>query len=267
MPSDAREVLVDLAKTRSPEQLEEYERIQEAGICPFCPEHRSEYAEGVEVSTGEDWWLFENNWPYKNTRRHVMAVTQQHGTYLEDFDPSIGSDLFSQLRELEASDGYTLASLNARFGFVLWTGASVAHLHAHLMVPEDPSGDTFVEEYSFGELIASGDYWDVFSAADADPLAREHLLIATKEKATYLRDVPADADEELFSLMQAVEEQFEFTHGGLHARFGDRAQRGDAIGRIVIEMIAPLDEIANDPERKLRKRISEEPPVQFKIST
>lgn len=267
-PVDARHVYVDPSKVRSEDQLQEYERIFDAGVCPFCLEYREEYTQGTRLHDGPHWWLFQNNWPYKNTRRHIMAVLREHGIYMEDVPSGSGDELFAQLAKIEKEDGYTLAAIEARYGFVILTGASVAHLHLHLLIPDvKDKPDTYIESYTFGKKVWGDEHWQVYENAQPDPLARVHMLVVSKKPAMYMRDLEKDSGEYLFANLRKIEEVYEFTHGGIHARLGARLQKGDAVGHVVFEVIAPRDEVADDPNKKLRKIVSQRPLVEFKIST
>ena len=267
-PTDSRQIFVDPSKVRKADQLAEYERILKDNICPFCLDHREEYTQGTRLYDGDHWWLFQNNWPYKNTRRHIMAGSREHNVYLEDLDQLAGNELFVVLQKLELEDGYSLAALEARFGFVMWTGASVAHFHMHLLIPEVTEvGDSLVVEYSFGRKLFDGEHWSVYLNARPHEYAREHFLIASTASAKFLNDLEVDAGSELFAHMSRLESEYDFTHGGFHSRLGNRLQAGDGKDRIVVELVAPQDDLHESDTKKLRFVVSENPEVDFKIST
>ena len=264
--TDSRLVYVDPSKVRSEDQLAEYERIFRDGVDPFSIEHRAEYTQGTRLYDGEYFWLFQNNWPYKNTRRHIMAVTRQHQVYMEDIPRGAGNELFQQYAELEKSDGYSLATICARFGFVMWTGASVAHFHTHLLIPEDGE-DTYVESHELGELVINNSNWTAYKSANPHEHAREHFILVSNTEASYIHELEDDAGDELFQIMKELEGEYEFTHGGFAMRVGDRKQEGETQGRLICEFLTPKDTVYDDPSKKIRMTVSEDPAVDFKIST
>ena len=117
----------------------EYEKvidtIEKKGCCPFCPEDFKYHKNPILKKQGS-WIITENSWPYKNTRYHFLLINQPHK---EKFGEILQED-FESLRKLInwAIRKYKLqgGALAMRFGNTDYTGATVSHLHAHLIYPE-----------------------------------------------------------------------------------------------------------------------------------
>ena len=266
-PTDSRLIFVDPSKVRKPDQLVEYERIFRDGVCPFCLDQREKYTQGTRLYDGEHLWMFENNWPYKNTRRHIMTVAREHAVYMEDLPDGFGNEWLKQLQSIERTDAYGLAAIEARFGFVMWTGASVAHFHTHLLIPKDSSKDTLEDGHTLGVKLWAGESWAVHENLEPHDLARVHLLVVTKEDTGKLNDLPDGAGDELIEHFQRIETEYEFTHGGFHCRIKNKDHKGPESTKLVFDILAPEDSVYDDDKKKIRMKISNNPEVDFKIST
>lgn len=267
---DSHKIYVDLSKTRDQKQLAEYEVIEQNQICPFCVEHRDRYTQGKRLYDGEFWWIFENNWPYENTAKHIMLVYKKHAVYLEDIDSRAGGELHLQLKEIEKdNNNISLAALVGRFGFVYWTGASVNHLHFHLLFPmiNSSSVDDFTPEYRVGELLHSDNSWDIYKDAHSEENSKYSFLIISQSPAVNFSDLTTASVISLISSMQWLEDEFNLTHGGFSMRVGKTNQQGIFSNKIVMQFVVPTQVVTESSEHKLKLRISGHPKVDFKVST
>jgi ATP adenylyltransferase len=122
---------------------EEYGRVIEAilkeGNCPFCPAHFKWHTHPRLMQSGL-WFITEARWPYPNASRHFLLISEKH---LERFD-ELGEEDFCSVMFLAgwAVKGYDLpgGALALRFGDSRYTGATVRHLHFHLIVPDPEKG-------------------------------------------------------------------------------------------------------------------------------
>lgn len=125
---------VNLKNARAGEYKRVIEKIVKTGKCPFCPENFKYHKKPVFKAKG-NWFLTDNTWPYKNASCHLMIIGKTHK---ENF------------RELQESDWQAISFLTnfaikkfrikggaicMRFGDTDFTGASVAHLHFHVISP------------------------------------------------------------------------------------------------------------------------------------
>ena len=80
--------------------------------------------------------LTENSWPYPNTTHHFLIICDKHKEKFAD----LKLDDFAAVRYLVNWAGKKFSikggGLVIRFGDTNYTGATVCHLHFHLIVPE-----------------------------------------------------------------------------------------------------------------------------------
>lgn len=129
---------VNLANARYADQRAFMEEINRAGVCPFCPEHRTQFPLEPAVREGRYWVLVPNRWPYKSTRLHLLAVLQRHAITLRDLAPKEWAELLTLLQWVEEAYVPSVVSgaIGIRFGDPNQNGASVEHLHAHLIIAD-----------------------------------------------------------------------------------------------------------------------------------
>lgn len=125
---------------RTEEQLAEMRRLEAAGICLFCPESlRSHARQGVLFETGQ-WAVTVNAFPYKGTRLHLLVVPHQHVNDMLDLDEETLADFWIALKMIRERYDLDYYGLGVRNGNCSFTGATIAHVHAHVLVG-DPSLD------------------------------------------------------------------------------------------------------------------------------
>ncbi len=123
-----------MSNYRTAEQLAEMERLEAAGICLFCPA-------GLRVHTRQragwetrHWMVLHNEFPYPGTAIHLLVVPHKHVTDMLDLDDeSLGEfwDVLKTIRDRFGLGHYGLGVRNGNCGF---TGATIAHVHAHVLV-------------------------------------------------------------------------------------------------------------------------------------
>lgn len=128
---------VNLDNVRFDDQRNVMESIVDDGVCPFCTENLAKYHKKDILQTGEHWILTYNQWPYDNTKLHLIAIAKYHVIHLSDMKPGAAEELFDLLRWAEANFNVSYGGVCMRFGDIKRTGATVDHLHAHFIVPEE----------------------------------------------------------------------------------------------------------------------------------
>lgn len=124
---------------RTSAQLDEMRRLEADGVCIFCPEHM---ATGRRVLHRIPLWTIRpNEFPYAGTRLHLLMVPDEHVTDLLDLSPAAQAGLWEALRWIRDRYNLTFYSLAARNGDCEFTGATVRHVHVHLLQGdvEDPN--------------------------------------------------------------------------------------------------------------------------------
>jgi diadenosine tetraphosphate (Ap4A) HIT family hydrolase len=118
------------------------EEIIAGGFCPFCEEHIFTHHRQPILQKTEHWLVTENAWPYKGTRHHFLIIARGHVEKTEDLSAAAWIDFHEVYQWLIKSYGLAGATLMIRSGETMVTGASVNHLHAHLIVGNPRAKDS-----------------------------------------------------------------------------------------------------------------------------
>ncbi len=105
------------------------------GVCPFCKENFTKYHPKPVLKETEYWFFTENMSPYVGTKYHFIFVYKPaHITKLDELPPPALVSLFDLVNSV--IDEYKIpgGSFFMRFGDHTYTGGSVGHLHAHLLM-------------------------------------------------------------------------------------------------------------------------------------
>jgi diadenosine tetraphosphate (Ap4A) HIT family hydrolase len=129
-----------LANYRTPEQLADMRRLEAAGICIFCPEHLAADPDQRVVHRTAHWTVTPNEFPYPGTRLHLLLVPHRHVTDVLDLPPEAQADLFAALGWVRDAHGLAGYGLGVRCGDPASTGATIAHVHLHVIVG-DPAAE------------------------------------------------------------------------------------------------------------------------------
>src|SRR3989338_9062492 len=105
---------LNLSNARNKKQKSRMEKINKDGVCPFCPENIIKYHKKPIIKNGRWWALTENDFPYKGSSFHLLAIYKKH---------------INNISENKIKG----ASFFIRFGDTDYTGGTVEHLHAHLL--------------------------------------------------------------------------------------------------------------------------------------
>jgi len=127
---------INMENARQEDQRIVMEHIKETGICPFCPENRVSGEVLDPVWTGKHWMFVPNRWPYEFTRVHLMGIAERHVRFIHE----LTDDEWLEVRMFIdwAIKQYNIESgaLGIRFGNPVTNGATVDHLHIHLVVAD-----------------------------------------------------------------------------------------------------------------------------------
>lgn len=111
------------------------QEIASQGRCPFCPEN-FRYHKHPVLKKKNDWLITKNSWPYAHTRDHFVIISASH-------KESLGELSLSDLTAVKSLADWAInrfkikgGALAVRFGDTDYTGATVCHLHFHLIVPK-----------------------------------------------------------------------------------------------------------------------------------
>lgn len=124
---------------RTDEQLAEMRRLEAAGICLFCPASLREHASQEIAFETRHWSVTPNAFPYRGTRLHLLIVPHQHASDLLDLGDEALADFWAALRQVREQYGLDYYGLGVRNGNCSFTGATIAHVHAHVLVGDPES--------------------------------------------------------------------------------------------------------------------------------
>ncbi|MFH1145886.1 MAG: HIT domain-containing protein [bacterium] len=126
---------VDPRYAKSGEYAKVIEKIAGSGYCPFCHENFHHHKHKI-IKLHQGWFLTKCSWPYPNTKLHLLLIVERHKeslTQLSNNDWLAISYLVKlAIKKFKIKGG----GLMMRFGQTKYTGATVKHLHAHLVVPK-----------------------------------------------------------------------------------------------------------------------------------
>lgn len=108
--------------------------IVAGGFCPFCEEHLFKHHRKPIIYKSKHWIVTENSWPYKGSKLHFIFITKQHLEKTENVSFVVWNDLQKLYKKVIKKNNIKGATLMIRSGDTKYTGASVNHLHAHLIV-------------------------------------------------------------------------------------------------------------------------------------
>ena len=111
-------------------------QIAKDGVCPFCPEHLTKYHKNP-LDERQFWWVTDNMYPYKPSKHHRLIIHKTHVSHIDQVEPAAWSELKEIFLQEVAERNIRGGTLIMRFGETKFTGASVSHLHAHI-VQSDP---------------------------------------------------------------------------------------------------------------------------------
>jgi dihydrofolate reductase len=130
---------IDTTKARSPEQELQFSQIELDGVCPFCTEYITEYHDRPVEDINDSWLFTENMIPYDGAEKHSLFIPKRHVEHPSELTPNEWSDFGDVVKKFGVDVQY--GGIAMRFGPISHTGASVAHLHIHMIKPEDGSDE------------------------------------------------------------------------------------------------------------------------------
>ncbi len=126
---------------RTSEQLDEMRRLDAAGVCLFCPEELARHARQQILFRTRHWIATPNEYPYAGTRLHLLLVPDQHAASLLELSEEVRHDFWLALAAVVDKHQLSHYGLGVRNGDCRFTGATIVHVHAHLLVGDAQADD------------------------------------------------------------------------------------------------------------------------------
>lgn len=149
MSAESNNAFVDPRFARSDEYEADLKEIAELGVCPLCPENFNWHKEPILNRQG-DWLITRSSHPYQGTLHHFLIIGDQHKENFADLTED-------DFRNIQLLVNWTVEEFNLpggalcmRFGDTSHTGATVKHIHAHLIVPKVEKDTTTVVNFPIG---------------------------------------------------------------------------------------------------------------------
>jgi len=109
--------------------------ILKTGKCPFCPDMFLWHPWPILHRHG-DWFITRNGWLYENAEHHFMIIGNRHIISTLQMTPSDHDDVDGLTRWAIHRFKLTGYGICSRSGDTNYTGATVQHLHFHLIKPK-----------------------------------------------------------------------------------------------------------------------------------
>jgi len=126
--------IVEPANGRNEEYKAQLERILESGICPFC-QNGETLKEQLILRSNQSWWIKENAHPLAHTLYHFVITPNRHIESVDDITSAEWEDLKEMRAWVKQNYPANGDAMYVRSGEPLVTGATVTHLHYHMIVP------------------------------------------------------------------------------------------------------------------------------------
>lgn len=121
------------------------------GCCPFCPEYFKWHQKPILKKAG-GWFITESSWPYENAEHHYLIIPERHIEHVTELEKDDLSTVLDLVNEVVKKNNILGGGIALRFGDTRYTGATVVHLHFHLIVPhkEDAKDASETVYFPFG---------------------------------------------------------------------------------------------------------------------
>lgn len=131
----SKKKVVDKTYAKSEEYRKVIEVIEKEAKCPFCKEN-FKYHKNKILKKEKGWFITKNSWPYKDIKFHFIIISEKHKEFFEELNvddfEAVSVLVNWVIKEYKIKGG----GIALRFGDTRYTGATVCHLHFHLIVPK-----------------------------------------------------------------------------------------------------------------------------------
>lgn len=128
------EKFVDPQNARSGDYQRDLNEIAASGVCPFCPENFRWHRKPILGRFG-NWFITEANEPYPNAQWHFLIIGAKHKEHLRELDADDFINVQLLISLIIGEFQIRGFGLTLRSGETKCSGATIRHLHWHLIVP------------------------------------------------------------------------------------------------------------------------------------
>ena len=140
--------VVDARFAKSKEYRAVINQIADEAKCPFCPDNFRYHKKPILKRLG-NWFITSSTWPYKDTKHHFLIIGTRHKERLRELTPADWKSIIALVNDVVRKNKIRGGAIAMRFGETAYTGATVCHLHMHLIVPELQRGKRVAKTVMF----------------------------------------------------------------------------------------------------------------------
>lgn len=119
---------------RFSEQLNKMKEMHKLGICMFCKEGMKKY-HGAPILREKKWWFVtKNDYPYEGTKVHILIAYKKHIDSINNISSGAMTELLGHIKWIIKKYKMPGGVFAMRFGDTNYTGATIKHLHAHIIL-------------------------------------------------------------------------------------------------------------------------------------
>lgn len=125
--------LMNFSNSRSQAQLDKMHDLQKKNVCLFCRKNIEKYGKSKILKEGKYWLIRYNDFPYPGSKTHLLLIYKKHIDSIEKISKNSTDELLSHIKWAKKNFKMDGASFLLRFGDSRYTGATISHLHGHLI--------------------------------------------------------------------------------------------------------------------------------------
>ncbi len=119
---------------RHPEQVARMNKLAKEIGCFFCKKNYLKVGASPAIYESRYWYIKKNDYPYEGSKRHYLIASRKHLTEITDISPASWAELLKVIAWLKKYLKVKGASLFVRSGDMKYTGATLDHIHFHLLI-------------------------------------------------------------------------------------------------------------------------------------
>jgi ATP adenylyltransferase len=119
---------------RSPEQLARMNELFREKNCFFCGNTYIKVGASPSIYKTKHWYVKKNDYPYEGSVHHYLIVSKKHIAKVTQLKPCAWVEFLKVVKWIEKKLMVKGGSMFVRFGDMRYTGATLDHLHFHLIV-------------------------------------------------------------------------------------------------------------------------------------